>query len=511
MVFYHSWFWKKFKESLDFIKNKVGISEPEVLATTVVYILITTGINSSKIFFVWTVIYYISVFVYTRSFEKTIIYTFLPISIFKMGQQYKFNLIPAEILKLPLYPNGRDVIYNFTPYSALVLTCVSSIIVQLIKYRKSIRWRLPVLFLLCWMLTVVISATKSEFTPTLSLILVFESFGIFYWMLVGVNSMEHHSKDWGTEILKIILSILMIITVFESLLVVVQMVKKNTIGLRIEQVSNINYFGSGADENPLFVRPIGLHSSPNELAYVFMTRLFVIGILWIYLTSKTYLKIPRWWMYLTFFMIFLVISVAQCRSVFLGLGVSGGVMLAVYRKEALKMMVKIKNLGSIPIILLLLMSLTVSITFPDRILNTFSSFYVQGPVSLRGQLNEVALKIIPRFWSTGVGPSMFIPAGFYYYPDSIMKTFPEAVHNGFLLFISELGIPSFILAITFLTVLMVSIYRSNLLGSLKLVFWLSQAAIFIVMTMQPFSDMITINSMVWLFLLTQNEKNRAIG
>nr|MBP7741027.1 hypothetical protein [Candidatus Woesebacteria bacterium] len=89
----------------------------------------------------------------------------------------------------------------------------------------------------------------------------------------------------------------------------------------------------------------------------------------------------------------------------------------------------------------------------------------------------------------GVGAGMFIPAAFEQNVTKVMSYFPESVHNGFLLFMSESGFIAFILYVCGLYSLIWIAQKSHLSGFF-LVTMMAILANFIVMLFQPFAGIL---------------------
>jgi hypothetical protein len=96
---------------------------------TVAFLVLSLLMPGVKYYFLLSALYILALFLISGSWEKTVIFGFLPLAIYFVGQLYVFRVIQPEELNHPLYPDGRSMYFKFTPFLVLGIAVVVSWIV----------------------------------------------------------------------------------------------------------------------------------------------------------------------------------------------------------------------------------------------------------------------------------------------------------------------------------------------------------------------------------------------
>lgn len=485
----------------NFLLGRAKDFDSLVVIITIIFIVGSLLVPSSKLFFVWSTLYFLSIFFVTRSFEKTFIYIFFPLSLFNVGQLYVFNVISPEKLNLPLYPEGRNLCFKFSPFYILNLSLFYAILVQLFKNKAFKTMSLVMLVCLIGIAGMVISATLSKYLPVLSLLYTLLFLGSWSWIIFTKTTFLFLNKEQIYRVLKTLTLVLISLLIFESLIVFAQEVRGAPLGFLIEQLDVLSYFGSGPDENSLFIRPAGLHGDSNNLAFYFLSIYSGILILWFWLKEKGQLFLSYFCIFLVTTITVLVIIFSQSRSAYLAFFVFFLVLFCLNKDLRKELKNKFKFYDVYLKLFFLFLVVIGAIILPDRSLHTIYSFTKYGGMQVRTKLNVQAIELIKRNSFFGVGLGMFIPASFDENYNGVINTFPESVHNGFLLLTAESGLlTAFCFTIFFYILFRTTCFSSNSL-LMKSVFCLGTVSSFIIMFFQPFFGILTISVMFWILLI----------
>jgi O-antigen ligase len=271
------------------------------------------------------------------------------------------------------------------------------------------------------------------------------------------------------------------------MLATAQYIKRSSLGIKIESTTDLPYNGVGADEDSSQVRPVGLTSHANILAFDVMNTWLFGFLLWITLEKRQKKRMGKK-LVMGFLCATLTIILTQSRSVYLGWLI---VCLALIWKSdtfmidaqgILKLIKRFKPiiLACIPVITYLVIT---------RALFTLESFNPQAGGGTRDFLIREAQQLILKNPVFGVGAGMFIPAAFEQNVTKVMSYFPESVHNGFLLLISEGGFITFSIYVCGLSSL-IWIAKKNGYRALFLATIVAILANSIVMLFQPFAGIL---------------------
>ncbi len=432
-------------------------ADSKVIASTLAFFTLCVFIPSNKIFFVLSSLYILAVFFFTRSWKLTLLYVFIPLSQFGIGQSYVFNLIPAHILKHPLYPDGRNAYYAFTPYTALGLSMVIWVACAGIKKYGSFLWGGAELAAAVSILLQTISAAHSTYVPHLSVLYALNSvFLLAYVMLLRIVLLP--SRIHARTVTASLIALATLCIFFQTGLAILQYIKRSPVGLKIEVANELPYFGAGADEDSSQVRPVGLTSHANIFAFELLNLWAFTVVLWIASGPMMRKNISN---------VVLIggavgsigIILSQSRSGYLGwLLLSGCFFFVLFRfeKKLYASVLAVAQKMKIGIIALIPIATYVTIM---RILYTLESFNPHAGAGTRTYLLREATELILKHPVWGVGIGMFIPAAFEQQVTQVMTYFPEAVHNGFVLLLVEQGLLVCFSVVVLYVLLVRSIYE----------------------------------------------------
>ena len=161
----------------------------KVIIVTLIFLVLSVVTPNNKMFFVFSFGYILALLWATRSIEKSFFYGFLVIGQFSVGQLYVYNIIPAEVLKHPLYPTGRDLYFRFTPALAMVGAMAGVVIGQIIRSKSFKIPKIGLLLVLSQLLG-LISAVNSQARPLLSVLYALSSMSMTVWFLLGINVLD---------------------------------------------------------------------------------------------------------------------------------------------------------------------------------------------------------------------------------------------------------------------------------------------------------------------------------
>lgn len=414
-------------------------ADSQVVLSTFVFFAFSVIIPNNKVFFILSALYVLVIFFTTRNWKLTLAYTLIPLSQFGIGQSYVFNLIPAHILKHPLYPEGRNAYYAFTPFTALAISMILWLVCIGVKKYTSFHWKEAEIVIAFVIILQLLSASQSTFLPHLSLLYALSSVFWLSYILVLRNLFYEGTADISEMVRTTLIALATICILFQSSLAVIQYVKRSPVGLKIEVATELPYFGAGADEDSSQVRPVGLTPHANIFAFELLNLWAFSLLLWIAGDAKRRRKISK---------VVLLgcaagtigVILSQSRSGYLGwlvLLVSFLYVLFHFEKKIFTSVITILRTMKIGIAALIPVATYVAVT---RSLYTLQSFNPHAGAGTRSYLLKESTELILKHPLWGVGMSMFIPAAFEQQATQVMSYFPEAVHNGFVLLLVEQGV-----------------------------------------------------------------------
>lgn len=492
------------------MKKVALVSDRKVFIVTALYLLGSVFVSSHKLFFIVSSLYFILLYFFTGSIKKTIIYAFLPFWLLRVGRAFTFQIIPGEFIESPLYWEGRSLGLEFSPFFVLVITSVIVMFAQI--FDKKHKLYVPVYFVFFLILYVFhfISAGDSLHLAGLSFLYTILEFSFLVWALILLQVLIGLSQKEKNRLLVTIFLILVSLVFLEGGVVLLQVIKRSTLGLGIEKVISIPSFGAGAEENPIQFRPIGLNYHANALANWHVALLFSIFMLWFRIKKFIPQNISSFLITTTVGLSLFILLLTLSRSAYLAIFIPIGIFALLGRETLTKTVEFLKRYLAdfkLPILLILIY---LSFIIPDRILGTLYSFTETGGFTTRGEQISEAMQLFRSFPLFGVGIGMFIPALFLFNPGGSVRYFPENVHNGFVLFLAERGVLAAIVYLFGLYLLIRSLIKFELSKEIKLLAVSGIIGNYIMMLFQPFVNTLPLNVLILGVLVGLNkyEKNK---
>lgn len=358
--------------------------------------------------------------------------------------------VPKTIVFADNYPEGRILSVIISPFVVLLVSNITLLPIYSFFKKRRI-FNLETTCLIVAALFIILSASQSIYFPTYSVIYSLDWLGLISLVIfvsTGFNSIKkkHQQNMLVTLFLNVSLTL-----IFISIIAGAQSIKRAPLGITIEATSIAPMFGQGADESNLFFRPLGLayHANimANELLVIWLSSL----IIYFQISKKHQLKkIVKHALIIVTIVFFITIVLSQSRAIYLAL-LFFSFNILIWKHQYLHTLIlfiwsKFKKTIFINMSFLLI----VASVFLQRIYLSLNSFNETGGFFIRERLNQEAMSLFTKHPFLGVGCGMFIPALAGNNPTGVVSEFPEAVHNGFLLFIVENGLVAQIIVIIFL-------------------------------------------------------------
>lgn len=441
----------------------------------------------------------LAIFWVSKSWEKVVIYGYWPLSIYVVGQLYTFQVIRMEELYHPLYPDGRSLYFKFTPLLVLGITMIISWTIKLFKEKCRTNWL--IIILLVSVLTRLISSflgsgvlpwwvEAGKIINNLSLVLW------LWWVGDYLGRVKTKEKKYFWNFMSKILKTSIMIG---SVVVILQVLKGSVLGLVVEQRADLPY---GVGGGGWLSRVVGIWNHPNEAAF----NIFMWTIAWalVEMKQRTGLNqiLKRWLM-----LPLIALLCLQSRSVFLGAGLVAFWGIYFYGKEiSIGKMLKTRIKG-MKLWLTIGTLLLILIFVGNRLLVSITNFGENSGWDTRQKLEEVAGQLINNHFWWGVGDGNFIPVAFREDKTGIMKSFPESVHQGWLLIWSEEGMVGVVFWLIFIIVFVKAWWsRSKNNQKMRWLLLVSLCSQFVVMMFQAFSNILMANLVVAMLLLANGDK-----
>lgn len=481
------------------------------LIGTAIFLMLLIVVPNVKVFFVLAFVYF-GFLIFNYSFAKALIYSAPVLSYINLGQVHSILVIEAKNISAGQYLEGRQLNWSITPY--LIISLIAFLMFKFWQKKLKQKFKL----LLHEKITIILigwgflSAIYGSLMPSLSIYYMATSLigitWIAYLILIGQNSTK---KEWSKIIHSILLTLIMLI-IYESIIVFGQMFFGRPLGLSIETTKMAPMFGLGTDEAGGSFRPFGLSYHPNGLANQQLILLSSVLFLSSYLNNKN--ELLKKIISLTAILSLIVIILSLSRAAFLAILVALIIMIirqpkyfGIWKNSIKNNLNKFKLWHKI-IIILLISTLIFKLT--DRLLNSVYSFSENGGVNTRLTEYEEALLVFSKSPIFGVGDQMFIPTSYQLFPKGIMSYFPENVHNGYLLLMTERGIVGITLYLIFILIFIKGISQSKLTKETKTMLYSGLSTGLIMMTLHPernFFSLIVLFGMVILHYEKNIKKN----
>ena len=372
------------------------------------------------------------IFARFKKIEETLFWSFIASFPFAVGKSYHFFLIPASKLYIPNNPKGYFEQFILTITSIIAIFMFFLLFKKLRVLKKKETFHLDFsLICLSILIILVFFSTLSSKNPSLSF--------LFFLQFLQNPLAFLYAKcfiKWQQKNRNILLFLLLSQTIFESFWVFLQFANNGPLGKSIEPSRGIVPFGRGADEDIPLYRPTGTFDHANFVAAFLLSRVILTFAYFYNKNSKRNLS------YLLTAFIFalpaLIITLSRSAWLSLFLGTCTLTYILEKRYKLSLLMVYKKRLLSILLFVLLLFPIFIA----PRIANTFYAFTSEGGYTARAKLTRESLELIKQNFFLGTGLKMSVPEMFKNNPRGIMYYFPTPVHNWYLRFASEVGVPA---------------------------------------------------------------------
>lgn len=478
-----------------------NVGNKNVILATYLYLLISLITPTHKLLFVVSFVFFVTLLLITTSIEQAIIYSFFPFLLFNVGRDFTINVVPASAVLSPLYWDGRNIVFEFSPFFILAITSI--FILAVLFFKRGLKAKTPLffyLFLGSYALHFV-STLKSPYLRELSLAFLVSEFAFLVWLFIAFFLVSRLSVKMKRELLVSLLFIFVGLVFLESSVTIAQVIKRSVLGLSIEKVDSIPSFGYGIDENPLLFRPVGLNYHANSLANWHVLLMPAVLLLWIKVKNFIPSRISKLTMVLYLSLSLTTILLTLSRSAFLSVGIFV-LLFFVFERQVLEKAIKFSLRYFRNYKILILVSLIYfSFVLPDRIFRSLYSFSETGGFATRKEQIVEALDLIRIYPLWGVGIRMFIPASYDLWPKGVVSYFPEDIHNGFILYVAERGLVAtfiYLIGLYYMTKCIVKYEHSKVV---RLIMFYSVIASFAMMAFQPFINTMSVGVLVTALIL----------
>lgn len=485
------------KLNRNYIRELLQLSDRNALVVTFLYLIGATISPSHKILFVISTLYFLFLVYLTGSIKKTIIYSFFPFWLFRVGRDFNFQVVPAEVVESPLYwEQGRRIAFEFSPFVILAIVSVIIMFNSLFKLRTKLGKSYLVLLFLILYAFHFFSAVSSPYLVTLSFVNTLIEFSFLAWAIIALGELSYAKRKEKDRLYLTLFLIFFGMIVLESSVTIVQVFGRSVLGLAVEKVSSIPFFGAGAEESTLLFRPVGLNYHANSLANWMVTLFPAMFLLWFRLKPKLPKNSSSFFMTFAAVLILLVISLTLSRSAYLALFILVVLFFLFDRvnlKKALQSGAEYLNKYKVAILFIFIY---LAVIIPPRIFASFYSLAETGGLRTRATQLIEAKQLISSFPLFGVGPGMYIPALFDINPEGSVRYFPEDIHNGFFLFIAERGILALYVYLTAIYFLVRRVIRYQTTRPVKILMLGGIIANYVMMLFQPFINTLSVNILI---------------
>lgn len=484
------------------------VTDKKICSYTLSLFILSLVMPNNKFFFLLAAMYVAAIFWHTRSAGATYLYAFLAFQIYFIGQRYEFLVIAPELLlKNTLYPNGRYLLYTITPSLILAVSATISMLLTLPRSYRSARFPLSFISYGLLLFVSLISSVYSQIMPTLAVLYTLDSIFVFGWLITTYHFLQSQPYVMRRRLLTTSFIIIVISVLFESGITVTQYIKRDVVGLNIEGTRSVAPFGSGPDENPLQFRPVGLTYHANMLAARFVAIFYIIILMSHILSINSGSKKIKYLGWAGASLCLFTLVLTQSRVGYASVLIPLFVLAVIYKSHIVSWIYELKKWAKPYLVLFVPLIAVASFTLVDRLLYLRYAFLENAGWKTRELLIQEAMTLVVKYPLLGVGTGMFIPAAFneHRYETigiSIMSYFPESVHNGFFLILSENGIFALALFVATIIFIIREVVLAPFTFTTKSLIIAGITGSLIFMTMQPASTSFPMTMLLYYLLAT---------
>jgi len=421
-----------------YVRHAVGV-------LTALYVICSSFCPNTKIFIIFSTMYYLALFLQTRSFAKTLLFSFFPFFLFNsFGKIYSEEIIPQSNFFYTLQ-SGYTTSFIISPFLILLATSVCTLFIFSLQHRKTHVVSVSLFFFFLFTLLGFLSSERTQYMPWYSCVSPFMLFATLVWIIEMRMYLRERSQSENQELFRHLYDQIALLLSSQIIIGLLQMVRGGFLGLFIEQ----SWAGSSSSEAPdsmniLFsFRPSSLSAHANLMAYQLIDFFGCFVVLHTILFQNKKSILPLF--FICFFGWIVLIFFSQSRAAYLALVPFVLGFFVYWRPFIQKFSGSMKRMIPPRIWIevgCIVFGLCVLVIVP-RVLSSLDAFSAYNGAVFRKQFNEEALDLIRQNIFLGVGPAMFVPANILLHPTGVNFTFPFDVHNNFLLLAAENGIPAF--------------------------------------------------------------------
>lgn len=441
----------------------------------------------------------IAYYVILNNLAFSLVLTYITSCSFIFGKTYEIELIPPGIIQSEYFPNGLLTQITIT-ISQIYAFIMFLMVIKMFIY-KQISNKLPKIYLLIFISTGIpmLSALFASSRPELSIIYAIQGLSIIPFLLLLFQMICTNTLTG-----KIINYYYFAYIIFQGIICLIQQIKNGFWGSSIEITSYISN-NSSVDENIFRFRPLGTFTHPNELAQFII---FILPIVFSFLLIK---KMNRLIVLITLISSLFILIVTQARSAWIAITLAGLFFLYITEKKwrlsvnfyPFEKKLLIYGVGCISIMSLFIM--------PSRLLETLYSFEPSAGGSTRILMMKEWINLILQHPVFGVGPGMSVVEAFYENTTGVLLSFPESVHNVYLLIASEQGLIGLFLLIIFISITVKTGIKRIMTSTIKkkvliLAIISGSIGVYINCFFQPYTGtMLPITIMSLIYIYTENQ------
>lgn len=392
-----------------------------------------------------------TLFAILRHVRLSLLFGYITSCVILTGKTYEIQLIPEGIFPLDWWPNGYLVKFIITPAHVIGALMILWMFFVFVRKKGYQRVSVSVIDILVfgYFFWVLISSLFGSGQPEISLIGVL----LFLNNLVAYTFIRIEKLTQSA--VASIVTIIMAIVLFESLIAGLQLVNHSPIGKTVESQLLLEDFGEAVDEISFRFRPVGTYPHANELG---LALVFFMSILaaWFYVTKS---KLP----YIAYGAGLFTVIATLSRSSWLALFFSTILIVANFRNQLPRAL--FSYIYRYRYLLLLLGIISVVVFIVPRVERSLYSFMETGGGGYIRKLQfENALTLIGLHPLFGVGAGMNVPEGLALDRFGILASFPASVHNLYLLIAVENGIPGLLIFLLIVVMFFLRnriVYKSN--------------------------------------------------
>lgn len=400
------------------------------------YVLLIILNPSNKITAAFVTGFTLLIFFKLKNIRTTLICSNLISSIILTGKRYDLVIIPPGLFSVDFYPLGYFV--------SLIISASSivSFFIGVILFRDWITGKFKGVSLIFPDYMIIIGMFLKLFSNFY--VSPMPNIGMLLWLfslpsVIAYFSIRLYNKTEKT-LIPYCLTIFGTLVFIESALGILHFLHGSSFGTSLEIQTDIEQFGTVADEYNYRYRPTGTFEHANMLG----------AYLAVYLPVVLFLSYIRRTAYRTIILVsaLFALGLTISRSAWLAVIAVSIISRGTIRAISASLIQKVHAL-TLTALCLAVLIFSYFIVIP-RLYSSLFSATDDGGLSLRYAQSVIALRLIGQSPFFGTGTAMSVPSGLQYDQSRIIENFPSPVHNYYILLATENGIPSLIVFLLFM-------------------------------------------------------------